>query len=143
MSTYREPSTSELKQLLTNAKTIAVVGASSDASRPSYGIFGKLVRVGYHTIPVNPSETEVHGQKAVASLAAIEEPIDIVNVFRRPEFTPDVARAAVAAKAKAIWLQSGIYNEEAARIASEAGLMVVMDRCIGVDHALLQIPSKK
>lgn len=140
---YREPSTAELKQLLTAAKTIAVVGASSDPARPSHGIFGKLVRVGYHAIPVNPGEQVVHEQRAVASLDAIKEPIDIVNVFRRAEATPDVARAAVAVGAKALWLQSGIYSEEAARIASDAGLMVVMDRCIGVDHALLQIPPRR
>ena len=133
---YREPSRDELVRLLETARTIAVVGASSDPARPSHGVFVRLLRAGYRVIPVNPSETAVLGQTAVARLDQIEEPIDIVDVFRRAEATPDVARAAVAVGAKALWLQSGIVNEEAAAIATAGGLVMIMDRCLGVDVAL-------
>ncbi len=133
---YREPSRDELVRLLETARTIAVVGASSDPARPSHGVFLRLLRAGYRVIPVNPSETEVLGQRAVARLDQIEEPIDIVDVFRRAEATPEVARAAVAVGAKALWLQSGIRNEETAAIATAGGLLMIMDRCLGVDVAL-------
>ena len=139
---YKPPSAELLRRLLVDASTIAVVGASSNPDRPSHGIFRKLLRAGYRVIPVNPHEVAVLGQRAVPSLDAIGAPIDIVNVFRRSEETPAVARAAVAVGAKVLWLQSGIYNEEAAEIAAAGGLTVVMDRCIGVDHALLQIPPR-
>ncbi len=133
---YREPSRDELVRLLETARTIAVVGASSDPARPSHGVFLRLLRAGYRVIPVNPSETEVLGQRAVARLDQIEGPIDIVDVFRRAEATPEVARAAVAVGAKALWLQSGIRNEETAAIATAGGLLMIMDRCLGVDVAL-------
>lgn len=137
---YHEPSRDELVRLLQTARTIAVVGASSDPARPSHGVFLRLLRAGYRVIPVNPGETEVLGQKAVARLDQIDGPIDIVDVFRRAEATPEVARAAVAVGAKALWLQSGIVSEEAAAIATAGGLVMVMDRCLGVDVALLTAP---
>jgi predicted CoA-binding protein len=101
-----------------------------------------MLAAGYHVIPVNPRETEVLGQKAFASLRDIPEKVDIVDVFRRPEDTPPIADEAAAIGAKAIWLQSGISNEETARRAEAAGLLAVMDACIGVEHSLLRIPPK-
>jgi uncharacterized protein len=121
--------------LLRTARRIAVVGASSNPSRPSHGVFRTLVEAGYECIPVNPNETEVEGVPAVATLAeaAAIGPIDIVDVFRRPETTESVAREAVAIGARALWLQLGVINWETARIAAEGGLAVVMDRCTAID----------
>lgn len=136
------PSDDAVRQLLTEARTIAVVGASSSPDRPSHGIMRKLLTVGYRVIPVNPRETEVLGQRAYASLADIPEPVDIVDVFRRTENTPSIAEQAVGIHAKALWLQSGIVNEEAAATAAAGGLMVVMDACIGTLHSLLRVPAR-
>jgi predicted CoA-binding protein len=139
---HRNPSTEEIRALLTNAKTIAMVGASSNPEKPSHGIMRKLQSVGYHVIPVNPRETEVLGERAYASLLDVREPVDIVDVFRRSEDTPSIADEAVKARAKALWLQTGISNEDAAARAKAGGLIVVMDACIGATHALLRIPPK-
>jgi len=136
------PSDAELFTLLDRATTIAVVGASSNPSRPSHGIFQRLLGHGYTVIPVNPKESEVLGQKAYPALDDVPVPIDIVDVFRRSEDTPPIAEAAVRTRAKALWLQSGISNDEAARIASTGGLTVVMDACIAVELSLLQVPRK-
>lgn len=125
------------KEILSEAKTIAVVGLSSDPDRSSFGIAQELQRRGYRIIPVNPKETEVLGEKAYPSLRDVPVPVDIVNVFRRPAQTPDVARDAVAIGAKALWLQLGIENEEAAAIATAGGLDVRMDSCIMVEHRKL------
>ena len=126
-----------IAHLLATSKRIAVVGASSNSNRPSNGVFRTLVRSGYTCVPVNPRETEVEGVAAVATLAeaaaALGGRIDIVDVFRRPELTEDVAREAVAAGARALWLQLGVINWEAARIAAEGGLAVVMDRCTAIE----------
>jgi predicted CoA-binding protein len=121
--------------LLRTARRIAVMGASSNPSRPSHGVFRTLVAAGYECIPVNPNETEVEGVPAVATLAeaAAIGPIDIVDVFRRPDTTESVAREAVAIGARALWLQLGVVNWETARIAAEGGLAVVMDRCTAID----------
>ena len=126
--------------LLRRARRIAVVGASSRPFRPSSGVFEYLLRQGYELIPVNPFETEVHGVPAVATLAeaAAQGPIDIVDVFRRADATPGVAEEAVAVGAGALWLQLGIVNWDAARIAAAAGMPVVMDRCIAVEHRRLR-----
>jgi hypothetical protein len=121
-------------EILNAAKTIAVVGLSSDPMKPSYGVSEYMQRRGYRIIPVNPKETEVLGEKAYARLEDIPEPVDIVNVFRRPAQTPEVAASAVAIGAKALWLQSEIENEEARQIAEAGGLDVVMDRCILTEH---------
>lgn len=139
---HENPSDDRIREILQDARTIAVVGASSSPERPSHGIFQRLLGNGYRVIPVNPNETEVLGQKAYASLKDIPEKIDLVDVFRRPEHTPDVAADAVAIGAKTLWLQSGIRNEDAAAIATHAGLDVVMDSCIGVEISLLGIPRK-
>ena len=139
---HRNPPDQDLKQLLTSAKTIAMVGASSKPDRSSHGIMQKLQQVGYHVIPVNPHETEVLGERAYASLAEVPDRIDIVDVFRRAEYTPAIADEAVKAGAKALWLQQGIENEDAAARAAAGGLTVVMDACIGVMHAMLRVPRK-
>ncbi len=139
---HDNPSDDQLRELLTSARRIAVVGASSNPERPSYGIFGQLLRAGYEVIPVNPNETSVHGQEAYASLREVPGPIDIVNVFRRAEQTPAIASEAVAVGARALWLQSGIRNESAAELARAGGLVVVMDACIGVMHSLLRVPRR-
>jgi uncharacterized protein len=139
---HQNPSHDVMKTLLTSATTIAMVGASSNPDRPSNGIMGKLLHVGYRVIPVNPNETMVLGQRAYASLSDVPEHIDIVDVFRRAEFTPAIADEAVKVGARALWLQSGVVNEDAAAKAESGGLTVVMDACIGVMHALLQVPRK-
>jgi predicted CoA-binding protein len=139
---HQNPSDETLRTLLTEARTIAMVGASSNADRPSHGIMKKMLAAGYRVIPVNPRETEVLGQKAFASLRDIPEKVDIVDVFRRAEDTPPIADEAVAIGAKAIWLQSGISNDETARRAEAGGLLTIMDACIGVEHSLLRIPPK-
>jgi predicted CoA-binding protein len=139
---HQNPSDETLRTLLTEARTIAIVGASSNADRPSHGIMKKMLAAGYRVIPVNPRETEVLGQKAFASLRDVPEKVDIVDVFRRAEDTPPIADEAVAIGAKAIWLQSGISNDETARRAEAGGLLAVMDLCIGVEHSLLRIPRK-
>jgi predicted CoA-binding protein len=123
-----------IEEILRQSRTIAVVGLSSDPMRPSYGIAKALQSYGYRVIPVNPKESEVLGEKSYGSLREIPEAVDLVNVFRRPEQTPTVAHDAVAIGAKALWLQSGIENDEAERIATAGGLDVVMDRCIMVEH---------
>jgi uncharacterized protein len=139
---HRNPPDPELEQLLTNATTIAIVGASANPEKASHGIARKLQEAGYRVIPVNPRETEVLGERAYPSLADVPERVDIVDVFRRAEDTPGIADEAVAIGAKALWLQTGIVSEEAAARARAGGLVVVMDACIGTMHALLRVPVK-
>jgi predicted CoA-binding protein len=136
------PSDEVLTKILTEATTIAMVGASSNPEKPSNAIMKRLLDAGYRVIPVNPKETEVHGQRAVAALADIGERVDIVDVFRRSEDTPQIADEAVALGAKVLWLQLGVSNDDAKRRAEAAGLTVVMDKCIGATHRALQIPKK-
>ena len=130
-----------LRKLLRDARTIAVVGASPKPERPSHGVMAFLQSVGYRTIPVNPGIAggTLLSERVYASLTEIPDRIDLVDVFRRAEETPEVARAAVAIKAKAIWLQLGIANDEAARIAIGGGLDVVMDRCTAIEIRRLGI----
>ena len=128
--------------MLTDATTIAVVGASSNPEKSSHGMMRKLQSAGYRVIPVNPRETEVLGERAYTSLRDIPERVDIVDVFRRAEDTPPIADEAVAIGARALWLQSGISNEDAAARAARGGLTVVMDACIGTMHAVLRVPTK-
>src|SRR5438128_766382 len=139
---HANPSDQELRQLLTDATVIAMVGASSDPDKPSNGIMRKLQHAGYRVIPVNPRETEVLGERSYPSLIDVPERIDIVDVFRRAEDAPAIADEAVTVGAKALWLQTGIVSEEAAARAQAGGLMVVMDACIGATHARLRIPLK-
>lgn len=119
-------------------KRIAVVGLSSDPSRPSYDVARYLQRQGYTIIPVNPKETEVLGEKSYPTLSDIPEPPDVVDVFRRPEYVGEIVDEAIRVGAKAVWLQLGVINEEAARKAREAGLLVVMDRCMKIEHHMLR-----
>ena len=126
-----------IEQILRETKTIAVVGLSGDPMRPSFGIAQALQHYGYRIIPVNPKEAEVLGEKSYASLSEIPVPVDLVNVFRRPEQTPAVALDAVAIGAKALWLQSGIENDEAEAIAVAGGLDYLSNRCIMVEHRKL------
>ena len=122
----------ELKAILGDARTIAVVGLSNDRMRAAYDVSEYLQSKGYRIIPVHPDETEVLGEPAYPSLLDIPKDVqvDVVDVFRRPSATPEIARQAVEIGAKVLWLQSGIINEEAARIGTEAGLDVIMGVCI-------------
>ena len=138
---HTNPTDKEIFEILSHAKTIAMVGASANPEKTSHGIMKKLQSVGYRVIPVNPNEKEVLGEKCYASLLDIPEKIDIVNVFRRPETTVPIAEEAVKIKAKVLWLQLGIINEETAAIAKQGGLTVIMDTCIAVMHAILKVPD--
>jgi predicted CoA-binding protein len=140
---HQNPSDPELKQLLTDATTIAIVGASSNPEKASYGIMQKLQKAGYRVIPVNPREAEILGERSYPSLVDVPERIDIVDVFRRAEDTPGIADEAATIGAKALWLQSGISSEEAAERATKGGLVTVMDACIGATYSLLQVKNKK
>lgn len=124
------PSDQELRSILGETKTIAVVGLSSKLHRDSHQVSEWLQEKGYRIIPVNPNETEVLGERAYPSLLDVPEKIDVVDVFRRAEYTPEVAEQAVKIGAKVLWLQDGIVNEEAWRIAQEGGIDVVMGVCI-------------
>ena len=121
-------------QILRGAKTIAVVGLSSNPMRASHEVAEYLKNAGYRIIPVNPNETEVLGEKAFARLEDVPEPVDIVDVFRRAEEVPAVAGSAIKIKAKVLWMQLGIENAEAAEKARAAGLVVVEDSCLMVEH---------
>jgi uncharacterized protein len=122
-------------EILRDARTIALVGASPRPSRPSHGVMCYLLEQGYRVVPVRPGDCdEVLGVPCVTSLAEIVEPVDLVDVFRRPEFCADVAREAVAVGAKALWLQLGIVSPEARRIALEGGLDYVEDACTAILH---------
>jgi uncharacterized protein len=140
---YAFPSNEELTQLLTSARTIAMIGASSNPDKPSHGIMQRLQAVGYRVIPVNPREIEVLGERAYPSLSDIPVPVDIVDVFRRAEDTPALADEAAKIGAKALWLQEGIVSEEAAARAKAAGMIVVMDACIAATHSMLQISKQR
>jgi predicted CoA-binding protein len=126
------PEDRELRALLGDARTVAVVGLSSNPDRPSNSVAAYLQDHGYRIVPVNPNETEVLGERAYPSLRELPEDmhVDVVDVFRRAEETPDIARDAVALGARVLWLQDGIVNEDAYRIASDAGLEVIMGVCI-------------
>ena len=129
---------SDEADILRKYRTIAAVGLSSEQTREAYGVTKYMQDAGYRIIPVHPNETEVLGETAYPDLASVPEPVEIVNVFRRPEFVPGVVDEAIAVGAKAVWLQSGIVHEEAAAKARAAGLEVVTDRCIRTVHRRLQ-----
>ncbi len=124
-----------IREILENSKTLAVVGLSSKVARPSHGVSAYMQRNGYRIIPVNPQEQTVLGEKAYASLDEVPEPFDVVVIFRRPEFVPEVVEAAIRKQAKVVWMQEGVIHEQAAERARAAGLTVVMDRCILKEHA--------
>jgi len=124
-------------EILKSSRTIAVVGLSSKRFRASYGVAEYMQRAGYRIIPVNPDESQVLGEKSYPDLDSVPGAIDIVDIFRRSEFVPEIVEAAIRKGAKAIWMQEGVVSEDAARRAAEAGLDVVMDRCILKDHRRL------
>jgi predicted CoA-binding protein len=124
----------EIRYILQNTTTIAVVGLSPKPSRPSNQVAQYLKNNGYTIIPVNPGQDTLLGLPCYPNLQAIPGPVDMVDIFRRSEFVLSVVEEAIAIKAKVIWMQSGIINEEAAELAEEAGLAVIMDRCTMVDH---------
>lgn len=128
------PSDQQIKDLLQKAHTIAVVGLSSSRLRASYGVSQYMQSAGYRIIPVNPNEQEVLGEKSYPRLEDVPEKIDVVDVFRRSEFVPEVVDAAIRVGARAIWMQEGVVNEAAAQRARDAGLFVVMDACILREH---------
>ena len=133
LTRYQDPST--IQRVIHGAKTIAVVGLSNNPLRASYFVGFYLKRHGYRVIPVNPRETEILGEQSFRTLTDVPVPVDIVNVFRAPDALPAIAKEAVAIRAKSLWCQFTVINEEGARIAEAGGLPVIMDRCIKVEHA--------
>lgn len=126
-----------IRRVVTGARTVAVVGASPDPGRPSHGVARYLHAAGLRIFPVNPSIETLFGLTAYPTLSDVPEPVDIVDVFRRPEYATGIAIEAVHVKAGALWLQLGVVNDEAARIAANGGLDVVMDRCLAIEHRRL------
>lgn len=137
---FTNPSREEIKTILENVGNIAVVGLSDKMDRTSYMVSAAMQNRGYRIIPVNPQAAgqKILGETCYASLKDVPEPIDMVNVFRRSEYCADVAREAVDVHAKTIWLQLGVVNQEAAHIAAEHGIHMIMDRCIKVEEAILR-----
>jgi predicted CoA-binding protein len=133
LARYQDPLT--IQQVLLSAKTIAIVGLSNNPLRASYFVGFYLQRHGYRVIPVNPRESQILGERSYATLREVPVPVDIVDVFRAPDALPAIAADAVAIKARCLWCQYTVINEEGARIAERGGLAVVMDRCIKVEHA--------
>jgi uncharacterized protein len=132
----------DIAELLTNTRTIAMIGASDRPDRPSYGVMKFLQDRGYRVIPVNPQITgqHIHGEYVWRELSQIGEPIDLVDIFRRPQAAGEAVDKAIAAGARAVWMQIGVINEDAARRASDAGLKVVMDRCPKIEIPRLGVP---
>lgn len=128
-----------IAELLTSARAIAVVGLSSRRARPSYSVSEYMQSAGYRIIPVNPQESEVLGEKAYPDLDSVPAPVDIVDIFRRAEYVPEIVEAAIRIGAKAVWMQEGVVHEEAAERARAAGLTVVMDRCILKEHRKMKL----
>lgn len=133
LSRYQDPQT--IQRVLFTAKTIAIVGLSSNELRASYFVGYYLKRHGYRVIPVNPRESDILGERSLTSLLDLTMPVDIVNVFRAPDALPQIAADAVKVGAGSLWCQFGVINEAGARIAEEGGVPVVMDRCLKVEHA--------
>jgi len=124
-----------IQRVLHSARTIAIVGLSGNELRASYFVGYYLKRHGYQVIPVNPRETEILGETCYPSLRDVPVPVDVVNVFRKPEAVPEIAREAVAVHAGALWCQFGVISEAGAQIAEDGGMTVIMDRCLKVEHA--------
>lgn len=137
MEEFKNPPDEKIREILSESTTIAVVGLSADPSRPSHGVANYLKNKNYRIIPVNPRYPEVLGENSYPTLSDIPEKVDIVDIFRRPEHIPPIVEEAIKIKAKVIWMQSGILNHQAAQKAKEAGLVVVMDRCMAVEHSRL------
>lgn len=133
----QKPDDRALNELLQNTKTIAVVGLSPKPQRDSHMVAAYMQKAGYRIIPVNPVESQVLGQTCYPDLESIPEPIDMVDVFRRSEFVPPIAEQAIKINAKALWLQLGVRHDQAAEKAAQAGLVVVQDLCLKVEHSRL------
>ncbi len=133
----KNPASQEIKKILTESKSVAVVGASNKPERDSYRVMQYLIEAGYNVIPVNPSYPQILGRNCYPDLRQIEEPIDIVDIFRRSEDVLPIVQDAAIINAKTVWMQIGVQNEEAAQLALRAGLKVVMNRCIMVEHRTL------
>lgn len=129
----------EMRRLLEDTRTIAVVGLSDKPERPSYGVARYLIAQGYRVIPVNPTVDEVLGLKSYTDLRSIPEPVDVVDIFRRSEHVPPLVAQAIEIGAKAVWMQLGVMHAEAAAQAEAAGLAVVMNRCMAIEHQRLGI----
>ncbi|PAE16325.1 CoA-binding protein [Virgibacillus sp. 7505] len=140
--TFQNPENEQIRDILVNAKTIAVVGLSDSPARTSYGVSRAMQQAGYKIIPVNPRVTEVLGEKAYPSLADVPGEIDIINVFRRSEFLPGLAREASKTNARIFWTQQGVYDEGAAAYLEQEGFTVLMDLCIKVAHSVLVGPTR-
>jgi len=125
----------DIQRILQRCRTLAVVGLSAEAHRPSYFAAKYMLEHGYRIVPVNPKYPSILGQRCFPSLEAIDHPVDMVDVFRRPQDTPAIAEQAVAIGAKVLWLQLGVINEQAGAIAAAGGLEVVQDRCVKIEHA--------
>jgi len=132
-----QPQDKVLLDLFGQIKTIAVVGLSADPQRDSHMVAAYLQRAGYVIIPVNPKESRILGETCHPDLASIRQPVDVVDVFRRPRFAPEIAQQAAAIKAGTLWLQLGIRHDQAAQMARQAGLLVVQNLCLKVEHARL------
>lgn len=139
---FQNPSRDEIKSILEQTNTIAVVGLSDNPDRTSYMVSQAMQAKGYRIIPVNPNAEVILGEKSYPSLKDIPHPVDLVNVFRRSEHTPPVAEETVAIGAKVLWLQLGVHNDEAAATAQQGGVRVIMDRCIKVEDSIL-LPQGK
>ena len=133
----KNASNDEIKEILENYKTVAVVGLSTDPSKPSYRVAEYLKNNGYKIIPVNPGAKEILGEKSYPDLKSIPEKVEIVDIFRKPEAIPPVVDEAIKIGAKAVWMQLGLCHTEAAENARKAGLTVVMNKCIKIDHSML------
>ena len=124
----------QIADILRTARTVAVVGLSGKRFRPSFGVTEYMQRNGYRIIPVNPHESEILGEHCYPDLDSVPGPVDIVDIFRRSEFVPEIVEAAIRKGARAIWMQEGVIHEAAAKRATDAGLVVIMDHCILKDH---------
>jgi predicted CoA-binding protein len=137
MNTFENPSDAHIRDILATPRTIAVVGCSPDPDRDSHEIAALLKAKGHKIIPVNPTSKEILGERCFASLTDIPEPVDMVDVFRRPEHVDQIAADSITIGAKILWLQLDVINEPAARKAQAAGLTVVMDRCPAIEYRRL------
>jgi hypothetical protein len=131
----------QIPETLRSSRTIAVVGLSGKRFRPSYGVAEYMQKAGYRIIPVNPHESRILGEPCYPDLDSVPDPVDIVDIFRRSEFVPEIVEAAIRKGAKVVWMQEGVIHDDAARRAEAAGLTVVMDRCILKDHRRLAYAS--
>ena len=123
-----------IMDILEKYRTLAVVGLSSKPSRPSYGVSAYMLSQGYRIIPVNPNEESVLGQKACPSLDEVRELVEVVVIFRRSEYVPEIVESAIRKQAKVVWMQEGVINQKAANNAQQVGLTVIMDRCMKKEH---------